>query len=184
MAVVRIFRVFRIPWLQTQITCNNFGYRSLKSELVFGFFGLRFFGFGLGFFRFGLRVICPPIGLIPPSTPFGSSPASVPLFLVAPRRPAPYSIAFSCDFHSTIDLVCSINQARCKVHHSDSSQNIVDPFSPFEHIAARISNRSLRLFLIYCQRKQSASGINGDNKKDEKQKRGRKEEKWRDGGRS
>ena len=32
-------------------TCNNFRYRGLLSEIVFGFFGFR-----LGFFGFGLRV--------------------------------------------------------------------------------------------------------------------------------
>ena len=52
-----VVRVFRVPWLETQITRNNFEYRGLKPEIVFGFFGLGFFGFGFGF-----RVICPALG--------------------------------------------------------------------------------------------------------------------------
>jgi len=56
-----LFRVVRVPWSDTRITCNNFGYCGLEPELVFGFFGLGFFGFGLGFFRYGFRVFCPPI---------------------------------------------------------------------------------------------------------------------------
>ena len=55
-ALVRVFRVVRVPWVETRITHNNFGYRELKPELVFGFFGLGFFGFGLGFFGLGFRV--------------------------------------------------------------------------------------------------------------------------------
>ena len=55
-AVIRVFRVVRIPWVKTRITHNNFGYRELKPELAFGFFGFGFFGFGLGFFGFGIRV--------------------------------------------------------------------------------------------------------------------------------
>ena len=51
----------RVPRLETRITRNNFGYRGLKPELAFGFFGFGSFGFGLEFFGFGLRVICPPI---------------------------------------------------------------------------------------------------------------------------
>ena len=49
-------RVVRVPWPDTRITRNNFGYRGLKPELAFGFFGLGFLGFELEFFRFGLRV--------------------------------------------------------------------------------------------------------------------------------
>jgi len=62
--VVRVFRVVRVPWVETRITHNNFGYRELKPELVFGFFGLGFFGFGLGFFGFGVRVS----GILPSHT--------------------------------------------------------------------------------------------------------------------
>ena len=59
-------RVVRVPWPDTRITCNNFGYRRLEPELRFRFFGLGFFRFGLGFFRFGFRVrgfqvFCSPI---------------------------------------------------------------------------------------------------------------------------
>jgi len=41
-----VVRVFRVPWLETRITRNNFEYHGLKPEIVFGFFGLGFFGFG------------------------------------------------------------------------------------------------------------------------------------------
>ena len=51
-----VVRVFRVPWLETRITRNNFEYHGLKPEIVFGFFGLGFFGFGFGFFGFELRV--------------------------------------------------------------------------------------------------------------------------------
>ena len=44
-------RVVRVPWADTRITRNNFGYRGLEPELRFGFFEL-----GLGFFGFGFRV--------------------------------------------------------------------------------------------------------------------------------
>ena len=49
--VVQVFRVVRVPWPDTRITRNNFGYRGLELEL-----GFWFFGFGLGFFGFGFRV--------------------------------------------------------------------------------------------------------------------------------
>jgi len=32
-------QVVRVPWVETRITHNNFGYRGLKPELVLGFFG-------------------------------------------------------------------------------------------------------------------------------------------------
>ena len=48
---VRVFRVVQVPWPDTRITRNNFGYSGLEPELGFGFFG-----FGLGFFGFGFRV--------------------------------------------------------------------------------------------------------------------------------
>ena len=57
-------RVFRVPWPNTRITRNNFGYRGLKPGLGFGFFGLGFFGFGLGFFGLGFRVS----GILPSHT--------------------------------------------------------------------------------------------------------------------
>ena len=47
---VRVFRVVRVPWPDTRITCSNFGYRELEPELSFGFSRLGFFRFGLGFF--------------------------------------------------------------------------------------------------------------------------------------
>ena len=43
---VRVFRVVRVPWPDTRITRNNFGYRGLEPELGFGFFRLGCFGFG------------------------------------------------------------------------------------------------------------------------------------------
>ena len=46
-----LFRVVRVPWSDTRITRNNFGYRGLEPELVF-----EFFGFGLGFFGYGFWV--------------------------------------------------------------------------------------------------------------------------------
>ena len=55
-AVFRVVRVVRVPWPNTRITRNNFGYRGLEPELRFGFFEFGFFGFGLGFFGFGFRV--------------------------------------------------------------------------------------------------------------------------------
>ena len=51
-----IFRVVWVPWSDTRITRNNFGYRGLEPELGFGFFGLGFFGFRLGFFGYGFGV--------------------------------------------------------------------------------------------------------------------------------
>jgi len=51
-----VVRVFRVPWLETRITRNNFEYHGLKPEIVFGFFGLGFFGYGFGFFGFGFWV--------------------------------------------------------------------------------------------------------------------------------
>jgi len=54
------FCVVRVPWSDTRITSNNFGYSGLESELGFGFFcfGLGFRVSGTGF---GFQVFCPPI---------------------------------------------------------------------------------------------------------------------------
>ena len=60
-----VFRVVRVPWPNTRITRNNFGYRGLEPELRFGFFEFGFFEFGLGFFGFGFRVS----GILPTHTP-------------------------------------------------------------------------------------------------------------------
>ena len=59
-----VFRLVRVPWPNTRIIRNNFGYHGLEPELGFGFFGFSFFGFGLGFFGFGLRVL----GILPSHT--------------------------------------------------------------------------------------------------------------------
>jgi len=64
-AAIRVFRVIRVPCFETRITHNNFGYSKLEPELMFGFFGLGFFGFGLGFLGFGFRVSC----ILPSHTP-------------------------------------------------------------------------------------------------------------------
>ena len=52
----RVFRVIRVSGIKTRITHNNFGYRNLLPDLVFGFFEFGFFGFGFGFFGYGFRV--------------------------------------------------------------------------------------------------------------------------------
>ena len=59
----RVFRVIRVPGIKTRITHNNFGYRNLLPDLVFGFFEFGFSGSSLGFSStgFGFRVICPAI---------------------------------------------------------------------------------------------------------------------------
>ena len=52
MSDVRVFFLkFGYQHLKIQITHNNFGYRDVLSEVVFGFFGFEF-----GFFEFGLRI--------------------------------------------------------------------------------------------------------------------------------
>ena len=53
---IRAFLEIWLPGFSTRTTYNNFGYRDLLLEIVFGFSGFEFFRFGLGFFEFEFRV--------------------------------------------------------------------------------------------------------------------------------